>query len=97
MHLKFGGSRYFKNGVEYLKIVSCDIKIKSAKVRVYFYDLFKGNKALETTSNEVINQNIDLFVGDIYPTIEQVLATRLLKIANHIFSLGSFNEILPIK
>lgn len=73
----------------------CDISIKSAKVRVYFFDLFKGNKALEVTANDVINQNIDLFVGEIYPSFEQVLAKRLLKITNQIFSLASYNEILP--
>lgn len=84
-----------KNGIEYLKIENSEVKIKSAKIRVYFHNLFKGNKVLERTANEVINQNIDQLTSDIYPVIGQVIARKSQKIANQVFSKDPLNDFLP--
>jgi hypothetical protein len=97
VHIKIPGSKYFKNGVEYLKIENLELKIKSAKVRVYFHNIFKGNKVLEKTANEVINQNVDQLTGDIYPVIEQVLSKKLQRISNQVFAKDPFNDFFPLR
>ena len=94
--MKLIGTRYLKNGVEYLKIDKTDVKIKSARLIVYFHNLFKGNKALEKTANEVINQNINQLAADIYPTVEQVMAKKIFKISNQIFAKDPYDEFFPL-
>lgn len=95
------GSRYVNNNnnrLEYLRIDKCEVKVKSAgRSRIYFHDIFKGNKALEVSANEVINANLDSFLTDIYPSIEQVLSKRLFKISNQVFSLATFDDFFPVK
>ncbi|KAG5680724.1 hypothetical protein PVAND_010214 [Polypedilum vanderplanki] len=95
-HVKMIGSRYVRNNVEYLKIDSCEVRIKAAKLKVYFDNLFNGQKALERTANDVINQNIELITGEVYPIIENVMAQKLLKISNIIFNYAPFDEFFPI-
>jgi hypothetical protein len=91
------GTRYVRNGVEYLNIDSCEVRIKAAKLKVYFDNLFNGQKALERTANDVINQNIELITGEVYPIIETVMAQKLLKISNKIFYSAPFDEFFPLR
>ncbi|KAL7037210.1 hypothetical protein ACKWTF_009106 [Chironomus riparius] len=94
--LKFVGSTYFKNGVEHIKIDTIQMTIKSAEMRVYFDNLFNGQKALEQAANEVINQNIDIIKGDVVPLIEQRISSVVLKIANQIFASGTHKDFFPV-
>lgn len=97
MLIKFSGNRYPKNGVEYLKIDSAQLIIKSANLKVYFHNLFNGQKALEQAANEVINQNIELFKDEVFPPIEKNLSKLLLKLSTQIFDSAPYNEFFPIK
>jgi hypothetical protein len=96
-HLKIFGKRYIKNGVEFLKIDGCEVRIKAARLQVFFDNLFNGQKALERTANDVINQNIEIITADIYPIIEQVLSQKLLTMSNVIFAIAPFDEFFPLK
>ncbi|XP_070493412.1 protein takeout-like [Chironomus tepperi] len=93
--LKLSGTRYLRNGVEYLKIDSAQVVIKSVDLKVYFDNLFNGQKALERAANEVINQNIELFKGEVVPPIEQNLSKILFKMANQIFESAPYDEFFP--
>ncbi|KAL7037203.1 hypothetical protein ACKWTF_009105 [Chironomus riparius] len=95
--MKLSGTRYPRNGVEYLKIDSAEMTIKSGNLRVYFDNLFNGQKALEKAANEVINQNIELFKGEVFPPIEQNLSKILLRLATQIFDSAPYEEFFPIK
>ncbi|CAG9805490.1 unnamed protein product [Chironomus riparius] len=94
--LKFIGSRYFKNDIEYLKIDKTQLNIKSAQVKVYFDNLFNGQKALEEAANEVVNQNIDIIKGDVFPIIEQNIGKIIQKMANQVFESASYDEFFPL-
>jgi hypothetical protein len=94
--LKFSGSKSLRNGVEYLKIDSAQLIIKSAQLKVYFHNLFNGQKALEQAANEVINQNIEIFKGEVFPPIENNLSKLLLKLSSQIFDSAPYNEIFPL-
>lgn len=69
--------------------------IKAAELKAYFGNLFNGQKNLERTANDVINQNIDILKGDVFPVVEQVLGKILLKISNQIFSSAPFGDFFP--
>lgn len=84
-----------KHGIQYLKIDRCDVHIKSGVLKVHFENLFKGNKAMNDAANDVINQNIDVIMNDVYPIFEHELGKKLYKISNQIFSIAPFNEFFP--
>lgn len=98
MLIKIIGSRYLNNdNEEYLKIDRCDVHIKSGSLKVYFDNLFKGNKAMDVAANDVINENIDVIKGEVVPIFERELGKILMKISNQIFSIAPVNEFFPLK
>lgn len=64
-------------------------------LKVYFENLFKGNNAMNEAANDVINQNIDVIINDVYPIFERELGKKLYKISNQIFAIAPFNEFFP--
>lgn len=50
---------------------------------------------MEVAANDVINQNIDIIMQDVYPIFERELGAKLHKISNQIFSIAPFNEFFP--
>ncbi|XP_070493725.1 uncharacterized protein [Chironomus tepperi] len=94
--LRLIGSRYLKNDVEYLKIDKTSLSIKSAQVKVYFDNLFNGQKSLEEAANDVVNQNIDIIKGDVFPVIEQSIGNIVQKMANQVFESASYDEFFPL-
>lgn len=89
------GTKFIKNGQEFMKIDNCAVKLKFARVPIYLDELFKGNKELSATGNEILNQNIDLLLEDIIPAVERSLAKQFKHAANVIFALAPFNVIVP--
>jgi len=64
-------------------------------MRVYFDNLFNGQKALEQAANEVINQNIDVIKGDVVPIIEQRVSSIIHRIANQVFASATHKDFFP--
>lgn len=86
-----------KNDTEYLKIDKTQLNIKSAQVKVYFDNLFNGQKALEEAANEVVNENIDIIKGDVFPVIEQSIGIIIQKMANQVLESAPYEEFFPLK
>lgn len=93
---KLFGSKYLKNGTQYLKIDRCEVNLKFGKVRVHFWNLFNGNKPLERVANDIINQSLDNLIDDVTQPMEQVMATKLVQSSNQIFSLEPFDDFFPL-
>lgn len=93
--MKIIGSRYLKNGVEYLRIDDVKLTIKPGSMKVRYENLFKGNKALENVGNEFINQNIDLIANDIIPKVENGVEKKILTVANQVFEKAPFDDFFP--
>lgn len=89
------GSRYPKNGVEFIKIDKCGVKGKFDKVQIYLDNLFNGNKELSEAGNQIVNDNPDIFTDEIIPIVEKSLAKKFRSIANGVFELASFDEFFP--
>lgn len=71
--MKITGSKYNKNGQEYVKADNMDLNIKIPKIKFHFDNLFNGDKALGDLGNTLVNQNTDLFVPDIEAAVKQTL------------------------
>ena len=72
------------------------MSIKSANLKVYFDNLFNGQKALEEAANEVVNQNIDIIKGDVFPVIEQSIGNIVQKMANEILGSAPYDNFFPL-
>ena len=65
-----------KDGEEYIKVDKSIVAVKIVKLTLNFEDLFKTDKALSELGNSLVNQNIDLFIGDIEPSLQKSLGKR---------------------
>lgn len=93
--LKLYGSRYMKNGVEYIKFDDAKITIKPKNLSVRYENLFNGQKALEEVGNQFINENIDTISADIIPQVERGIEEKILKVANQILEKATAEEFFP--
>lgn len=69
------------------------IKIGPAQVRLD--NLFNGDPLLGRATNEVINENVDIFLNEIIPNLEDALATKFTDIANKITKRFTYKELFP--
>jgi len=95
LKLRASGTRYMKEGREYIKTDKVDIDIRLGKVQLKFEDLFKGDKTLSAVGNELINQNSQTFIDEIRPTIEKNISKKVVTIINQIFEKAPFESFFP--
>jgi hypothetical protein len=93
--LKAIGTKYQKDGVDYIKIDKVDISLKPGKLTMNFENLFNGDKALSDFGNQLINENAQLFIDDVAPPIQDNLAKRVLESFNIVFSKAPFATYFP--
>lgn len=93
--VKLTGSRYSKDGVEYVKIDTVNFSAKPSKLLVRFDNLFNGQKMLEDVANQVINQNIQIIQDSVLPEIEKGFEKKILFSANQVFEKAPANEFFP--
>lgn len=48
-------------------------RVKVVNMRLHFDNLFNGDKTLGDLGNSLINQNIDMFIGDIEAVLQKSL------------------------
>jgi flagellar motor switch protein FliG len=78
LKIKLLGSKYDKNGVEYLKIDQTDVAVKIGSMNFNFENLFNGDKVLGELGNRLVNENIDLFLNDVEPAVKNSLSKKLI-------------------
>lgn len=89
------GSRYQKNGLEFMKIDNVNIRMKIGNISVHLDNLFNGDKALGMVGNQLVNENTDILFNDIVPVVEKSLSKKFKNTANGILELASFDELFP--
>lgn len=67
------GSNYIKGGQEYVKIDSAKVNIKILQLKLNFENLFNGDRVLGDLGNSLVNENIDMFIKDIEPSLQTSL------------------------
>lgn len=73
LKISFSGSKYVKNGEEYLKVDNCKVDVKIVKMKMKFENLFKTDKVLNDLGNQLVNQNVDMFIKEIEPYLQKSL------------------------
>lgn len=66
-----------KNGQEYVRPDKTEVSVKIVKLKLHFENLFNGDKVLGDLGNSLVNQNIDLFLRDIEPSLQRSLCRDL--------------------
>lgn len=65
-----------KGNEEYVKFSEAPTLIKLGKLQIKMQDLFKGDKVLSEVGDAIINQNIDNFIVEIEPKVQQSIGKR---------------------
>ena len=89
------GSRYQKNGSEYMKIDNILVRMKIGNITIQLDNLFNGDKALGVVGNQLVNENAELLFNDIVPAVEKNLSKKFKTTANGILELATFDELFP--
>lgn len=93
--VKMVSKKYVKNGQTFIKFEKFNLKIQIGKNRLNLKNLFNGDPNLGTIGNQFINENSELFLGEIIPGLEKNLAEIFTKTANEIVENASFDEMFP--
>lgn len=73
LKLSLIGSNYVRGGQEYVKIDSAKVNVKILNMKLNFENLFNGDRVLGDLGNSLVNENIDMFIKDIEPSLETSL------------------------
>ncbi|XP_068903387.1 protein takeout-like isoform X2 [Tenebrio molitor] len=89
------GKKVQKDGQEYLKFDKMRLKLHIGHSRISLGNLFHGDPVIGRATNDVINDNTDLFINEIKPVLENSLAEKFTDIANKITLKFTYKELFP--
>ncbi|KAF2884503.1 hypothetical protein ILUMI_21677 [Ignelater luminosus] len=89
------GKKITKDNQEYLKFDKIRIRLHIGKQKLKFENLFNNDPILRQISNDIVNENSDLFINEIKPALENSLAEKFTEIANKITLKFTYNELFP--
>lgn len=96
IRLKLHTAKYIKNGVEYIKFINVDTKVKLGKFTIKLQNLFK-DKLLADVGDTIINENLPSFLPEIEPKIEESVSRISFKSSNQIVQKIPFKYLLTQK
>lgn len=83
------------NGQTHFMINKLDIKITVQRGKLFFENLFGGDKTLSNIINTVINDNFEAFSEDLIPLIEKSLSNIFRQTGNKIFKRFTLAQLFP--
>ncbi|XP_044266493.1 protein takeout-like [Tribolium madens] len=89
------GNRIQKDGEEYLKFDKMRLRLNIGHSRITLGNLFRDDPIIGRATNDVINDNTDLFINEIKPVLENSLAEKFTDIANKITLKFTYKELFP--
>lgn len=93
--VRLRGTPYQKNGQTYMKFERFQVKIQVGSSKIHLDNLFNGDPTLGQVGNTFINDNIDLFLSEVQPGLENSLAETFTSVANDILQGATLDEIFP--
>lgn len=96
-YVKIQGNRIKKDGVDYVKFKTFQVKIKINDSKLHLNNLFNGDRVLGDVGNQFINENSGLFLNEIIPGLEKSLAKTFTEVANSILKTTTYDEMFPEK
>lgn len=89
------GNIMVTNGVKHLEFDKIKLKTSIGKATVNLENLFNGDRLLGKATNDVINDNADMFFHIIKPSVEDGLEELFTKCANGITEAFEYDELFP--
>ncbi|CAH1118060.1 unnamed protein product [Phaedon cochleariae] len=83
------------DGVTHLQFQKFTIHLNVEKSYLYLANLFSGNRNIGRATNQVVNDNSDLFLNEIMPNLESALADKFTEVANIICKTFAYDELFP--
>ncbi|KAJ8951215.1 hypothetical protein NQ318_010242 [Aromia moschata] len=83
------------DGQNHLEFDKFRINLVLGKNYFYLDNLFSQDVALHRATNDVVNENADLFANEVRPAIENALSDIFTKIANTITKRFTYDELFP--
>lgn len=80
----------------YLQFEKFDIKLYIEKGHINLDNLFAQDPLIARALNEVVNDNSELFLAEIKPSLEASLSEKFTKIANTITRSFTYEELFPL-
>ncbi|CAG9811071.1 unnamed protein product [Chironomus riparius] len=91
------GSKYSKDGKEYIKFDRFRLKVQPGTIRqLKLSNLFQNDRNIEEAANAFITANSDFLLQNVYPTIEKDLAELLTNVANELAKNATYDELFPL-
>lgn len=90
------GKRIIKDGEEHLQFDRIRLRLHLGKSRILLGNLFRDDPILGRATNDVVNDNTDVFISEIKPVLEKSLADKFTDIANKISLKFIYKELFPI-
>ncbi|XP_017780964.1 PREDICTED: protein takeout-like [Nicrophorus vespilloides] len=87
------GNKIMQNGEEYLKFDKMKLNVRLGAAQLRLENLFNGDKFLGDATNAIVNDNIDIFINEIKPSLENALSEKLTDIANRITLRFTYKEL----
>jgi len=75
-----------------LKIDNAAITVQLDKLKIHYSNLFNGDKTLGEVGNRLINENVDLFINDVKPAVEQSISKKIITIVNQVFERAPYDS-----
>lgn len=89
------GHKINKEGSDYLKFDKMRLRLNIGKSTLHLGNLFNNDPLLGRATNDIVNENSDLFINEIKPVLENSLAEKFTDIANKITLKFTYNELFP--
>ena len=89
------GNKIKKDGEDYLKFDKMRLRLRIGESKITLGNLFRDDPVIGKATNEVINDNTDLFINEIKPLLENSLAEKFTDIANKITLQFTYKELFP--
>lgn len=89
------GQKVMRDGEEYLEFDKMKLKIFIGKAYLNLQNLFNNDPVLGRISNDIVNENAELFLNEIKPSLETSLSEKFTEIANKITLRFTYKELFP--
>ncbi|KAK9888494.1 hypothetical protein WA026_000745 [Henosepilachna vigintioctopunctata] len=83
------------DGKDYLRFDKMNLKLNIGKSSIRLDNLFKKDPVIAKAVNEVINENSEIFLREIQPSLEKALSEKLTNIANKLTLKFTYQELFP--
>ncbi|GAB0091619.1 hypothetical protein DMENIID0001_064750 [Sergentomyia squamirostris] len=84
--MRFKGALVTKNNKEYLQLSNAKVAFTTTRMYIYYGNLFNGDEILGPTTNQFLNENWQIVLQELYPSIAEGFAQVYQGTLNNVFA-----------